>query len=111
MAISENLLTYRKTLFRRLWFSKIARNFPYFLILFREFHRKCFQFLASLFTEFVFQQPGGVEANQQVLDVVLRYIFHTSVNIPLSQVSPLKAYALDKSPMLRGYFLQQLLKK
>ena len=60
----------------------------------------------ELVTEFCFKRDDDI--NEEVLKKIMGYVFQ-SANNKTKQFSPMDDFALDPSPTIRSFILQQLL--
>ncbi|XP_066918681.1 E3 ubiquitin-protein ligase rnf213-alpha-like [Clytia hemisphaerica] len=72
------------------------------------FRQACCQCLISLLDEFIVKKCGQ---SPHMVETALRYIFHASVDIPSSQISPVEGFAIHSTPMLKMYLLQSLIQR
>ena len=72
------------------------------------FQQSCCQCLISLLDEFIIK---NCDSSPHMVEIVHRYIFHVSVDIPLSQISPVEGFAKHSTPMLKMYLLHTLIQR
>ncbi|XP_065678667.1 E3 ubiquitin-protein ligase rnf213-alpha isoform X7 [Hydra vulgaris] len=74
----------------------------------REFKKRCVSFYAEIVTEFCFSRKDFDKVNTEVINNILKYVFSTNTT---KVFSPILDYALDPTPVIRSFLLQQLLQR
>lgn len=74
-----------------------------------EFIKKCLSFFMEIVTEFSFSRDIK-ELDEEVVKRMMNYAFNSSEHVETKPFSPVK-YALDPTPVIRSFILQQLLKR
>ena len=90
----------------KLLFDRVAFNPPQI----QTFERRCLTFFVELVTEFCFVRDDSQEIEQQLLQRVMGYAFHAKEN-QTKQFSPVEDFAIDPTPIIRSFIVQQLLKR
>ena len=104
VCFQKSLLKMTKLL--KLLFDRVNFNPPQI----QTFERRCLTFFVELVTEFCFVRDDSQEIEQQLLQRVMGYAFHTKEN-QTKQFSPIEDFAIDPTPIIRSFILQQLLKR
>ena len=104
VCFQKSLLKMTKLL--KLLFGRVNFNPPQI----QTFERRCLTFFVELVTEFCFVRDDSQEIEQQLLQRVMGYAFHTKEN-QTKQFSPIEDFAIDPTPIIRSFILQQLLKR
>ena len=75
-----------------------------------EFSRRCLTFFIDLVTEFCFSREDFDRIEPEVIQKIMGYVFY-SAEKKTKAFSPLNDYAIDPTPVVRSFILQQLLKR
>ena len=106
--------SFRFSLFQRNWkwlcnlFFYSLDNISYLQV--QTFERRCLTFFVELVTEFCFVRDDSREIEPKLLQRIMGYAFHAKEN-QTKQFSPVEDFAIDPTPIIRSFILQQLLKR
>ncbi|XP_057290514.1 E3 ubiquitin-protein ligase rnf213-alpha-like isoform X3 [Hydractinia symbiolongicarpus] len=75
-----------------------------------EFKRRCLTYFVEIVTEFCFARDNFEVIHPDVIKKIMGYAFHSSEH-QTKEFSPIQEYALDPTPVIRSFLLQQLLKR
>ena len=73
-----------------------------------EFKKRCVSFYAEIVTEFCFARKDFNRVSEDVIKIILDYVFSTNTT---KAFSPISDYALDSTPVIRSFLLQQLIQR
>ncbi|XP_065675221.1 E3 ubiquitin-protein ligase rnf213-alpha-like isoform X3 [Hydra vulgaris] len=73
-----------------------------------EFKKRCILFYAEVVTEFCFSRKDFNRVDTNVIENILNYVFTSKTT---KVFSPIQDYALDSTPVIRSFLLQQLLQR
>ena len=73
-----------------------------------EFKKRCISFYAEIVTEFCFSRKDFSRVKMDVIKKILDYVFSANTT---KAFSPISDYALDSTPVIRSFLLQQLMQR
>nr|XP_047126393.1 E3 ubiquitin-protein ligase RNF213 isoform X3 [Hydra vulgaris] len=73
-----------------------------------EFKKRCISFYAEVVAEFCFSRKDFDRVDTNVIENILNYVFSSETT---KVFSPIPDYALDPTPVIRSFLLQQLLQR
>ncbi|XP_065678763.1 E3 ubiquitin-protein ligase rnf213-alpha isoform X3 [Hydra vulgaris] len=86
----------------------LAMDFSNMILKKEEFKKRCISFYAEIVAEFCFSRKDFDRVDTNVIKNILDYVFSSKTT---KLFSPIPDYALDPTPVIRSFLLQQLLQR